>query len=48
MSKEIMYKFYYAPILNFANKAWTVTSREESGIQACDVKYLRSVIGKAE
>ena len=45
-SKEIMYKVYYVPILTYAAETWTLTSRQESRIQASEMKFLRSMIGK--
>lgn len=45
-SKELMYKLYYVPILIYAAESWTLTSRQESRIQASEMKFLRSMIGK--
>ena len=44
--KEVMYKMYYSPILTYAAETWTMTRREESKIQASEMRFLRSMIGK--
>ncbi|XP_068085062.1 myosin-VIIa [Anabrus simplex] len=43
--KERVYRMYYAPILTYAAEIWRVTRREESRIQASEMKYLRIMIG---
>ena len=44
--KEVMYKMYYCPILTFAAETWTLTKRQENRIQASEMKFLRSMLGK--
>ena len=44
--KEVLYKAYFIPIMTYASETWTVTRREESKIQASEMKFLRSMLGK--
>lgn len=44
--KKAIYKSYYTPILTYGCETWTVRKREESRIQAAEMKFLRSILGK--
>ena len=44
--KKILYSTYDEPILTYATGAWTTTKREESRIQAAEMKFLRAIEGK--
>ena len=43
-SKRIIYRSYYVPILTYASETWTMKKRDESKIQASEMKFLRSTI----
>lgn len=44
--KEVLYKTYFTPILTYASETWTMTRKEESKVQASEMKFLRSMLGK--
>ncbi|KAI5725714.1 hypothetical protein M8J77_019224 [Diaphorina citri] len=44
--KREIYKTYYIPILTYGSETWTVRKKEESRIQAAEMKFLRSILGK--
>lgn len=41
-----MCKLYFKPILTYASETWTMTKKDQSRIQAIDMKFLRSTIQK--
>ena len=43
-SKKIIYRNYYVPILTYASETWTMKKRDESRMQASEMKFLRSTI----
>ena len=45
-AKEVMYKAYYVPIMTYAAETWTITQRDESRVQAAEMKFLRSMVQK--
>jgi hypothetical protein len=45
-SKIVIYKVYFKKILLHAAESWTCTKREESKIQAMEMKFLREIMGK--
>ena len=46
--KETLYKSYYEPILTYAAGTWTMTERDKSRIQAAEMKFCRSLLGKTK
>jgi hypothetical protein len=44
--KMTLYKTYFIPILTYAAETWTMGDREESQIQAAEMRFLRSTVGK--
>jgi hypothetical protein len=42
-----IYKVYFKTILLHGAESWTCTKREESKIQAMEMKFLREIIGKS-
>ena len=44
--KKVLFSMYYTPILTYAAGTWTTTKRDESRIQAAEMKFLRGIIGK--
>ena len=47
-AKEVMYKAYYVPIMTYAAETWTITQRDESRVQAAEMKFLRSMVKKKQ
>ena len=45
-AKEVMYEAYYVPIMTYAAETWTMTQRDESRVQAAEMKFLRSMVQK--
>jgi hypothetical protein len=43
-----IYKVYFKKILLYGAESWTCTKREESKIQAMEMKFLRKIVGKPE
>lgn len=43
--KLTLYKTYFIPILTYAAETWTMGEREESQIQAAEMRFLRSMVG---
>ena len=41
-----MYKVYFSPIVTYAADTWTMTKRDESRLQAAEMKFLRSMLQK--
>ena len=41
-----MYKAYYVPVMKYAAEIWTMTQRDESRVQAAEMKFLRSMVQK--
>uniref|UniRef100_A0A1W7R9N5 Endonuclease-reverse transcriptase HmRTE-e01 n=1 Tax=Hadrurus spadix TaxID=141984 RepID=A0A1W7R9N5_9SCOR len=46
--KMTLYKAYYIPILTYSSATWTLGKREESRLQAAEMKFLRSMVGKTK
>jgi hypothetical protein len=44
--KTTIYKVYFKKIPLYGAETWTFTKREESKIQAIELKFLRAVMGK--
>uniref|UniRef100_A0A8D8LKZ5 Craniofacial development protein 2 n=2 Tax=Cacopsylla melanoneura TaxID=428564 RepID=A0A8D8LKZ5_9HEMI len=44
--KRTIYQTYFVPILTYGSETWTVKRKEESRIQAAEMKFLRSTVGK--
>ena len=44
--KEVLFSMNYTPILTYAAGTWTITKRNESRIQAAEMKLLRGKIRK--
>jgi len=43
--KILLYKTYYVPILTYGAVTWTVGGKEESQLEAAQMKFLRSIKG---
>jgi hypothetical protein len=44
--KKTVYQTYFVPILTYEAEAWVMKNKEESRIQAAEMRFLRSMIGK--
>ena len=44
--KMTLYKTYFILILTYAAETWTMGDREESQMQAAEMRFLRSTVGK--
>ena len=43
--KVLLYKMYYIPILTYGSVTWTMGWKEESQMQAAEMKFIRSMAG---
>ncbi|KAL1447116.1 hypothetical protein WDU94_005460 [Cyamophila willieti] len=44
--KKTIFQTYYIPILTYGAETWVMKTREESRVQAAEMRFLRSMIGK--
>src|SRR5258708_30196760 len=45
-AKVSVYNSVYVPTLIYGNESWTLNKRMESRVQACEMRYLRKIVGK--
>jgi exonuclease III len=44
--KKVIYNSYYVPVITYGAETWTMKKRDESRVQAMEMKFLRSMVGK--
>lgn len=44
--KKTIYQTYFVPIITYGAETWVMKAREESRLQAAEMRFLRSMIGK--
>jgi hypothetical protein len=48
LCKTTIYEVYFKKILLYGAETWTCTKREESKIQATEIKFLTAIMGKTD
>ncbi|KAI5715485.1 hypothetical protein M8J77_016861 [Diaphorina citri] len=44
--KKVLFNTYYVPILTYGCETWTIRKKDNTRMQAAEMKFLRSMVGK--